>query len=174
MQSASRFALKEWASVCAAITAGRQTVLLRKGGIDEGPGEFRVQHSEFWLYPTRFHQSAAELRPDAAEFLSHPAAAPPPAGTVSLRIYAVATRVERIVDVNQLDDYQGRHVLSQSAVADRFHYRQPGLFAIEFTPFVRTAPHEVPELPEFAGCHSWVDLGRDLPTSGLSPIGSAT
>lgn len=173
MQSANRFALKEWASVCAAIAAGRQTVLLRKGGIDEGPGGFRVQHAEFWLYPTRFHQSAAELRPDAAEFLAHPAAAPPPAGTVSLRIYAVATRVERIVDVNQLDAFRGGHILSESAVAERFHYRQPGLFAIEFIAYDRAPPHEVPELPEFAGCHSWVDLGRDLPTSGLSPIAAA-
>ena len=56
--STAAIALKEWAAVCEALAAGRQTILLRKGGIAEGPGGFRPEHSEFWLLPTWFHAAA--------------------------------------------------------------------------------------------------------------------
>ncbi len=54
MHPLCRTAFKEWAAVCAALSAGRQTVILRKGGIAEGPGGFQPEHGEFWLLPTRF------------------------------------------------------------------------------------------------------------------------
>ena len=57
-------AFKEWASVCDALLEGRQTIILRKGGISEGtaPGVFVPEHSEFWLYPTWVHQAEQGVR----------------------------------------------------------------------------------------------------------------
>ena len=57
-------AFKEWASVCDALLAGRQTIILRKGGISEGqaPGTFVPEYSEFWLYPTWVHQAEQGVR----------------------------------------------------------------------------------------------------------------
>src|ERR1700722_13719814 len=40
MQSVNRFAFKEWAVTCQALAAGRQSLLLRKGGIHERDGRF--------------------------------------------------------------------------------------------------------------------------------------
>ena len=173
MQTANGMALKEWASVCAAVAQGRQTVLLRKGGIDEGPNGFQVPHSEFWLFPTRFHQNVDELTPDAAGLLSDPAAVPPPAGLVQFSLYAVVRKMEQIADEAGLQRFRGRHVLSGAAVLERFHYRRPGLFAIEIEAYQRAEPHEVRDAAEFAGCHSWVDLGAELPTSGLIAVCSS-
>ena len=65
MQSANRFAFKEWAVTCQALAAGRQSLLLRKGGIHERNGRFEVEHAEFWLFPTRFHQNPDEIRDEA-------------------------------------------------------------------------------------------------------------
>ncbi len=66
-------AFKEWASVCDALLAGRQTIILRKGGISEGkaPGTFVPEHSQFWLYPTWVHQAEQGVResPAAARLL---------------------------------------------------------------------------------------------------------
>ena len=64
----ARIAFKEWASVCDALLEGRQTIILRKGGISEGtaPGVFVPEHSEFWLYPTWVHQAEQGVRSDAA------------------------------------------------------------------------------------------------------------
>src|SRR5262249_33425513 len=51
-------AFKEWAGVCDALIQGRQTIIVRKGGISEGagPGSFVPEHAEFWIYPTWVHQ----------------------------------------------------------------------------------------------------------------------
>ena len=54
MKSANQFAFKEWAVVCAALATGQQSLILRKGGIHEGRDGFRVEHREFWLFPTVF------------------------------------------------------------------------------------------------------------------------
>lgn len=61
-------ALKEWAALVTAIGEGKQTILLRKGGIREGP--FRAPASSFFLFPTSFHSEGRLLKPDAAEAYS--------------------------------------------------------------------------------------------------------
>ena len=56
-------AFKEWAGICDALIAGRQSIVVRKGGISEsaGPGVFVPEHSEFWLFPTWVHQAEQGL-----------------------------------------------------------------------------------------------------------------
>jgi len=63
MLPSNAMAFKEWAVVCAALGSGQQSLILRKGGIHEGRGGFRVAHPEFWLFPTGFHQSLDILLP---------------------------------------------------------------------------------------------------------------
>ena len=65
-------ALKEWHSVCRALTSGRQTILLRKGGISESMSGFDVEHRQFLFFPTFVHQQPAMLKPEAhADFAPH-------------------------------------------------------------------------------------------------------
>ena len=47
---------KEWALVCRAMGEGRQTVIIRKGGIAEGRDGFAFRYREFFLFPTFFHE----------------------------------------------------------------------------------------------------------------------
>src|SRR4051812_26677884 len=51
-----RVAFKKWGGVVDALERGGQIIILRKGGISEGAGGFKVEHSEFLLAPTLFHQ----------------------------------------------------------------------------------------------------------------------
>ena len=53
---------KEWAAVCEALGQGRQSVILRKGGIAEGREGFSFKHSEFFLFPTWFHEQPKKVR----------------------------------------------------------------------------------------------------------------
>jgi len=46
------------AVVCSALEAGRQIILLRKGGIYESAGEFEIEHRQFLFFPTFLHQNA--------------------------------------------------------------------------------------------------------------------
>ena len=58
-------AFKEWDSIRAALVQGRQSILLRKGGIDENLGGFRPEHDSFWIYPTYVHQSTQGVRDES-------------------------------------------------------------------------------------------------------------
>lgn len=170
MQSSNCQALKEWAVVCEALAAGRQDVLLRKGGIAEGPDGFRVEHEEFWLLPTRFHQRPEELLAEARPLWGKARAAEPPPGTLRIDLYAVVQEVIRIDKESRLDELAGRHILAEQTVLQRFHYREPGLFALVVKAFRNPEPFELPETPDIAGCRSWAPLPEALPTERLVEI----
>lgn len=169
MQPETRFAFKEWAFVCAALASGRQTLILRKGGIHEGREGFRVEHREFWLFPTGFHQQRDEIIPEAWPLLEVLQSRGEPHGH-ELDLYAVVEDVQQVLDRAALARLSGRHVWSESTVEQRFHYRSPGLFALTVRVYRLPMPFEIADSPHFAGCKSWVDLPTALPTSGLQPV----
>ena len=49
---------KELASVCAAIAAGKQAILLRKAGLRESTAESGFQARSFYLLPTHYHEKS--------------------------------------------------------------------------------------------------------------------
>lgn len=169
MQPETQFAFKEWAVVCAALASGRQTLILRKGGIHEGREGFRVEHREFWLFPTGFHQQRDEVTPDAWPLLGE-VQARGMSDRLELRLYAVVEDVQQVLDRSALARLSGRHVWSESTVEQRFQYRTPGLFALIVRIFCRPTPFVIEGSPYFAGCKSWVDLPFALPTAGLQPV----
>lgn len=170
MRTESAVALKEWAAVCAALAAGRQSLLLRKGGIAEGAQGFRFEHDEFWLFPTQFHQSPEQLTTEGVEFLGRLQGAAPPVGQIPIELYGVVREVGFVVDEAQLEALAESHVMSPEVVRQRFHYKRPGLYVAAVEVFRRDVPIVIEDLPRFAGCHSWVDLESPIPTSGLSSI----
>ncbi|HET6424877.1 MAG TPA: DUF1802 family protein [Planctomycetaceae bacterium] len=166
MQPTNRWAFKEWAAVCSALLSGRQSLILRKGGIHEGRVGFRVDHPEFWLFATGFHQQPEALQPGAMDHaLSQPAS-----GTILLPGYAVVEAVEEIHDPAVLPRLSGHHVWSDRTIDERFHYRSPGLFALIVRVYRPPSPLALPDSPHFAGCRSWVDLPDELPTANLTPV----
>lgn len=166
----SRFAFKEWAVVCAALAEGRQTVILRKGGIDEGPDGFRVQHREFWLFPTQFHQNPDDLVPDARGLLTATRDMAPEPGTIRLSLFATVQDVIHLQLESQIALLAGLTVLSDQTIAERFHYRKDGLFVLPLRVSRLDEPMVMQDSPHFAGCRSWVELPRALPTQDLQPV----
>ncbi|HUQ68168.1 MAG TPA: DUF1802 family protein [Planctomycetaceae bacterium] len=163
----NRWAFKEWAAICAALAAGRQSLILRKGGLHEGRDGFRVDHGEFWLLPTHFHQTGDQLA--ATERLYEPEAPPQP-GTIEIGCYATVDAVCEIHDAAALPQLSGLHGWSEQTVLERFHYRQPGLFVLLVRVYRQADPWTMPDSPRIAGCRSWVDLERELATDRLQPV----
>jgi hypothetical protein len=165
-----RIAFKEWAAVCLALASGRQSIIIRKGGIAEAGDAFAPEHDRFWLYPTYVHQQQTGLRPEVADLLRHAEAERPPAGTVRLTHFAEIAgvyHVHQLFGVLLLEDL---HVWSEQTIRARFAYRTPGLFVLPVRVYRAAQPVELPETPEYSGCRSWVDLGRELPTDGATPV----
>jgi hypothetical protein len=170
MLTHNRFAFKEWAAVCAALAAGRQSLILRKGGIHEGRDGFRADHGEFWLFPTGFHQQPAALTDDGTAFHRRALEQQPSPGTIAVQHYAVVHQVYHLTDEQLLPRLVGLHIWSERTVHDRFHYRSPELFALAVRVWSLASAVRLPESPHFAGCRSWVDLPVELPTDGLYPV----
>jgi hypothetical protein len=64
----------------------------------------------------------------------------------------------------------GLHCWSQETVQARFAYRTPGLFVLPARVYRAAQAFEIPDTPEYAGCRSWVELDRELPTEGATPV----
>lgn len=163
-------ALKEWAVQCLALGLGRRSVIVRKGGLRETAGEFAVSEPDFWLYPTGFHQSAAQLVPELADLAAAVAADVPPPGEVPLRWHARVVRTWRLTGLEQALRIEPWQCLSAETLAARFTYRQPGLWVLllEVTPRAEVA--WVTESATMRGCHSWVDLERPVTTACGPPV----
>ncbi|MCE2726014.1 MAG: DUF1802 family protein [Planctomycetaceae bacterium] len=152
------FAFKEWAAICRALAAGRQDVILRKGGIVEPGGAFRPEHAEFLLLPTFVHQAPESLVPDARDLLVDIDGDRPPEGSVVLRHMARVREALRIRSLADLAAFRGRHVWSDAVVAERFHRWQDELHVLEVEVTPLPGPLTLPWHDSYGGCKSWVEL----------------
>lgn len=164
-----RFAFKEWASICDALARGEQSIILRKGGIAEENGEFKPDHSRFWLFPTYLHQQANGLKPDAAARLPKLIEGQPTDRTLVLTHYVEVARPYFSLRLDALLQLDALHAWSDQTVTQRFHYRQPGLFVLPARVYQATTPLHVINKPEYDGCKTWVDLESESPNNG-TPI----
>jgi hypothetical protein len=160
-------AFKEWAGVCDALARGRQSIILRKGGIREepGPGAFVPEHDAFWLYPTAVHQAQQGLRAD----VEGPSMIGDLHGpTIPIGLLARVEWIGRVRDESILPELEPFHVLTAETVRGRFHYRAPGLWILATRIWRREPPFAIAATPEHAGCKTWVQLEQALSTSGLA------
>ncbi len=175
MLQENRAAVKEWAVVARALGTGRQTLLLRKGGIHERQGDFQVEHREFFIFPTYLHQNRQDLIPGCHEELAWSEAVRPGAGLVSIDYYAVVNEVFHVGDLGLLKLLESEHILSWSAVEQRFFYRSgPGLHVVAVRAYKLPKTLTMHNIPHYDGCVSWVELDRPLPTAGSQPVLSKT
>ncbi len=163
-----RYAFKEWAVICQALAESRQALILRKGGIDDGP--FELEHPRFWLFPTYTHQQRTGIKPEAVPLHERAEAERPPAGTVRLTHFAEVTGVYHVRDLPAALILSGLHLWSEATVEARFAYRRPGLYVLPVRVYRATQAVDLPDLPAYAGCRTWVELESALPTDGAVPV----
>ena len=163
-------AFKEWAVICQALAAGRQSVILRKGGIAEEGGVFRPEHAEFLLYPTFFHEHRAGIKPEFLPLLEAAEAMKPEPATIRFTHFVRVTSVRHLADLDAVLALDSLHAWTPEVVRQRFHYRAPGLFVLDVRTFALNAPVTRPERPEYAGCKTWVTLDEPVPTAGAIPV----
>jgi len=170
MQLSSNIAFKEWAVVVDALGAGEQILLIRKGGIREEKGQFQLYHREFWLFPTQFHESEQSVIPSKRPTLQELAKK----GTqdhVDVEYYAIADPIFKIQQSEIIDFLQGKHILSQNVLRERFEFgRENGFYAIIARVYRLPQIEKITLREEYSGCKSWIELDRSLSTNGLVPV----
>lgn len=164
-----RHALKEWAVICRALAEGRQTILLRKGGISESGGAFAVEHMRFWLLPTYLHQQRSGIKEHALPLLQQAEAEKPADGVLRLDLFAEVEGVYVLHDVASVLKLSEFHLWSDETAITRYQYRHPGLHVLTVRAFRIPQPIEIADTPTYAGCRSWVELEREFSTDGAVP-----
>jgi hypothetical protein len=165
-----QYAFKEWAVICEALGQGKQAIILRKGGIAEPEGEFGVAETRFWLYPTYVHQQESGIQEELQPLLEQVKATTSSAGKVRLQYWADVSGGYHLRDEIPALLLSHLHFWSEETVRQRFHYRKPGIFVLVVRVHRLPAPIEIDELPSYAGCRSWVELEKALPTEGSTPV----
>jgi hypothetical protein len=147
-------AFKEWALVCEALGNGRQSLILRKGGIAEGRDGFAFKHPDFFLFPTWFHEQLGRTTlPPGTEVPTQLE------DEIEIRYAATLTWSRLVTDPVLLSSLREFHILHDDVVNERFRYDDHQGIHVGF---VRVFRLDVPQLladsKSYGGCRSWLDL----------------
>ncbi|HEX5789966.1 MAG TPA: DUF1802 family protein [Luteolibacter sp.] len=150
---------KEWQVVCDALASGRQTLLLRKGGIHEGRDGFSFAHSSFYLFPTRFHALGDQVREGEVKVLPEWQ----PGDEIVITHHAQASWAITLTDWDQVAALEPKHIYSQATVRDRFDWEGKGMASGSIhVALVRVRelakPWVFPYEKGHGGCRSWVNI----------------
>ena len=164
-------AFKEWAVIVDALGEGRQSLILRKGGIQDPRGLFRPGPAEFYLLPTFEHQNTGDILPSEAGRLARSASMYASHDATELRFCARIADLHRVSDRAAVRRLAPFHIWSEDALEKRFNWGgESGLYVL----VVRTSrlehPQRIPMLPEYGGCKSWVRLQTPLAVTAASPV----
>ena len=65
----------------------------------------------------------------------------------------------------------GQHIWRDEVIEQRFEWgRERGIYAIAVRVFRLPIRLELPNLPEYGGCKSWVTLAKDVQTRDSAPV----
>lgn len=163
-------AFKEWAVSCEALQTGRQILLVRKGGIREEGGVFRIADPEFCLLPTYEHQDARLLQPELTPRLQEIEAEPRDPRQVVISSYAVVDTILEAKDEAQVNGAASDHIWNAEYVRQRFDFNPyDPLYLLVLRIYNLPALETLPMRPDYAGCRSWVTLERSIAVSGATP-----
>ena len=162
-------ALKEWAIAINALETGNTIMLLRKGGIHEKGGSFRVAHNRVLLYPTYEHQQAVMLK---ADYCNQVIPVTPGLRPESVKItsYAQITHILPVIDESIVNALFPFHIWSKKFVCDRQQWKpQKPLFILLLRTYKLSTEQCIGYHPQYSGCKSWIDLNESISLEGAKP-----
>ena len=156
-------ALKEWSIVCRALESGRQSILLRKGGILEYKEGFEISQKIFLLYPTLEHQSREYLQQDYLQEIelllknNGPNFVQDKINTIT--ILARIEGMQEFNDETKLSKLEKYHIWNEKYVNMRMSYNpKKPMNALLLRIYKLPEPISVKVNPEWAGCKSWINI----------------
>lgn len=150
---------KEWQVVCDALASGRQSIILRKGGIHEGREGFSFAEESFFLFPTRFHNQDQFVKEGEVEKAPEWEAG----DTVPITRHCEALWARTLTDWRRVAALAPFHIWTEETVRQRFDWEGKGMSAGSIhVALVRVRglarPWELEYGPKYGGCRSWIKL----------------
>ena len=166
-----RTAFKEWAIIVDALGRGEQILLLRKGGIAEGRGGFQVEHPRFLFFPTLYHQQRESVLPAAQTRYDGIAPHLPLPDVLRLEFCAEVVAWRKLESLAAVERLRGQHIWRDEVLAQRFDWgKEQNLLALAVRVSRLPQRIELPMLPSYGGCRSWIELADDIPADTAQPV----
>ena len=170
MKPENNRAFKEWAVSCEALAEGKQILLIRKGGIREDSGAFRIEDPEFFLLPTYEHQNSRLLQASFVPRLEALQKEVRDPRFVLLNAYAVVEDILLARDEAQVNSVAEETVWNEIYVKERFNFNPyDPLYLLILRVYRLLEPVSLPLLPAYGGCKSWVALEKPVATQNTVP-----
>ncbi len=145
-------ALKEWASVVAALGRGEQVVLIRKGGIADP--KFGLEAMRFYLFPTNYHELGLETPKQ-----------------IPITHWCEAVRTWDIHDLEALLRLEPLVVFDRATLETRYRFRSDqAVHVIAVRTYQLASGTLVGMTEEYAGCRSWISLNEEIDIDGSRPV----
>jgi hypothetical protein len=152
-------ALKEWAIVCKELEEGRQTILLRKGGIMERKHGFELRHNDFYMFPTYEHQSRDLLQEEYLDKFESILQDKPLDDLNTIYLYAKVIFITETFSRKILHDLRDFHIWNENYINARMDYNPEKPLSIILLRIYRlNKALNVALSPQQAGCRSWIDF----------------
>lgn len=160
-------ALKEWASVVAALDSGSQICLLRKGGIIEADrGGFELRYRQFLLFPTYEHEHTLLLQERYKRLVVEPKT-----HEHEISLFCEVTDVVTTAGLESLIGASNQFVWNETFLRKRLDYKPNlPLYAILLRAYRLPTPIRIPDRVSYAGCKSWVHLTEEIETAHSVPV----
>ena len=170
MQSTTIHALKEWAIAVEALEQGKTIMLLRKGGIHEQGGRFKVAHDQVLLYPTHEHQQPFLLKPEYAKQVTPVTSGWHPE-TIRISSWAAITDILLVSDQTVVNDLLPFHIWNEQFISDRLRWkaRQP-LYILLLRTYKLNPIQTIPYNAAYGGCKSWINLAAPIDVTNTQPV----
>ena len=169
----TRRALKEWGAVVNALAEGEQTVIFRKGGLQDGKGGFKLEARQFGLFPTVYHPNDVDGKqstPASKKFVEAKVPDMKKGEDVPIAVVAEVTGAWVTHDSAVLDALNEHHVWSRDVLESRLSWKpETPITVLELRakklpkPRIHVLP---PDLDKYGGCKSWIDLPFSVPVKG--------
>lgn len=169
MKSTTR-ALKEWNVAVNALEQGQTIVLLRKGGIREQAGQFNVTDKQVLLYPTFEHQQPGLLKPEFAPQVKSVESGWHPE-VIRIASWAEITDVFLVAWEPAITALFPYHIWNENFVSDRLKWKQnQPIYILLLRAYRLAESREIPYIPEYGGCRSWIDLADAISLEGSQAV----
>lgn len=166
-------ALKEWAIVCQALADGKQTILLRKGGIMEYREGFTLKHDTFYLFPTYEHQNKDSIKQNYIDKLNQmlQSNTSDNAEYVDISLFAKVDFISEIKDDSVLDALEKYHIWNKHYIDIRKNYNPSKPLSLILLRIYKMAnPLRVKNERSWAGCKSWIPLDIKSHEDNFIPV----
>lgn len=146
----SNYAFREWNKVCYAIKNGKQSILIRKGGIHEGKKGFKWSHDKFFLLRSYYHFENKLLKDSYIEKNLETS------NNLHLEVYCEIVLKKFVSNKEIINKLFSYHVYNQNLIDERFNYNDvKGLNIAVIKTYKLKNPINVGKTEDYKGCKSW-------------------